>query len=276
MTSHLEQAASRLEDLASHAKDQQAQQLSEKDKQCLKHLRHTNPRDDKARIERTKGGLLQDSYRWILGNPEFQRWRHQPDSTLLWIKGDPGKGKTMLLCGIIDELVQDRSTDECHCRNVAYFFCQATDSRINNATSALRGLIVLLVSQQPALLSHVRVEYDSAGESLFQDANAWDALSRIFTNILQDRDIHATFLVIDALDECVTGLPQLLDLIARQSAASARVKWIVSSRNWPEIEQELESASQKDKLTLELNVESIAAAVEGYIRYKVEQLARKK
>ena len=69
-------------------------------------LRATDPRDDKARIEQTKGGLLKDSYRWILRNADFQRWRHGDDqqSRLLWIKGDPGKGKTMLLCGIIDEL----------------------------------------------------------------------------------------------------------------------------------------------------------------------------
>jgi hypothetical protein len=71
---------------------------------CLRDLRSTDPRDDKKRIEATKGGLLEDSYRWILENPGFQRWRNEQHGQLLWIKGDPGKGKTMLLCGIIDEL----------------------------------------------------------------------------------------------------------------------------------------------------------------------------
>ena len=275
MASHLHQATSHLEQLASHAKGQETQQTSEKDQQCLKDLRLTNPRDDKARIERTKGGLLQDSYRWVLDNPDFQRWRHHPESQLLWIKGDPGKGKTMMLCGIVDELGREGSADAPR-HNVAYFFCQATDSRLNNATAVLRGLIYLLVDQQPFLLSHVRSEYDHAGESLFQDANTWDALTRIFTNIVLDSDLRKTFLVIDALDECVTDLPQLLDLIAHKSSTSSRVKWIVSSRNWPEIEQQLEPASQKDKLSLELNAEAVVAAVEAYIRYKVDQLARQK
>ncbi|KAK3900845.1 hypothetical protein C8A05DRAFT_16895, partial [Staphylotrichum tortipilum] len=68
----------------------------------------------------TKGGLLQDSYRWILDNPEFQQWRDNPKSRLLlWIEGDPGKGKTMLLCGIINELERDSTTDVCY-RNMAY------------------------------------------------------------------------------------------------------------------------------------------------------------
>lgn len=245
------------------------------DQQCLKHLRVTDPRDDKSRIERTKGGLLQDSYRWVLNNPDFQQWRGNPESRLLWIKGDPGKGKTMLLCGIINELERDSTTDVCH-RNVAYFFCQATDSRINNATAVLRGLIYLLLDQQPSLLSHVRSEYDRAGETLFQDANTWDALSRIFTNILRDPSLRKTNFLIDALDECVTDLPQLLDLIAQKSSGYPRVKWIVSSRNWPEIEERLETATEKARLSLELNAQSVTAAVNVYIRHKVLYLSRLK
>ncbi|KJZ70963.1 hypothetical protein HIM_09667 [Hirsutella minnesotensis 3608] len=62
---------------------------------CLKLLRPTDPRDDKRRIEQTNGGLLIDSYRWILDHPEFVRWREDNESRLLWIKGDPGKGKTI-------------------------------------------------------------------------------------------------------------------------------------------------------------------------------------
>ncbi|KAK3946935.1 NACHT domain-containing protein, partial [Pseudoneurospora amorphoporcata] len=252
-------------------------------KQCLKHLRLTDPRDDKVRIERTKGGLLRNLYRWVLNNADYQQWRDDPQHRLLWIKGDPGKGKTMLLCGIIDELCgiineldQGDTANARHC-NVAYFFCQATDSRINNATAVLRGLIYLLSDQQPSILSYVRSEYDRAGEGLFKDANTWDALSRILTNILRDPSLRTTYLVIDALDECVTtDLPQLLDLIAQQSSRSSRVKWIVSSRNSPQIEEQLEIATANLKVSLELNAESVAAAVNAFILYKVNELEGRK
>ena len=55
---------------------------------------------------------------------------------------------------------------------LSYFFCQATDSRINNAAAVLRGLIYLLIDQQLSLVSHVRKKYDDAGKGLFEDANA--------------------------------------------------------------------------------------------------------
>ncbi|RYP75606.1 hypothetical protein DL771_002306 [Monosporascus sp. 5C6A] len=246
-------------------------EIDKRDK-CIQDLHLTDPRDDKKRIEETKGGLLEDSYRWILENPDFQRWRDDEQSQLLWIKGDPGKGKTMLLCGIINELKKPIAETKL----LSYFFCQATDERINNATAVLRGLLYLLVTQQPSLVSHIRKKHDHAGKALFEDVNAWVALSEIFINILQDPSLNSTYLVVDALDECVTDLPKLLDFIVQKSCVSSRVKWIVSSRNWPDIEERLKTVGHKVRLCLELNAESVFTAVSIFIQYKVLRLAQQK
>jgi hypothetical protein len=245
----------------------------EEDQQCIKDLRLTDPRDDKKRIEDTTGGLLENSYRWILKNPDFQRWRDDQESRLLWIKGDPGKGKTMLVCGIINELKNSAVVPGL----MSYFFCQATDSRINNATAVLRGLVYMLVDQQPSLNSHVLKKYNQTGKALFEDANAWVALTEIFVNILQDLSSNTTYLIIDALDECVSDLPKLLNfIVAQQSSASSRVKWIISSRNWPVIEERLANTEYGTRLSLELNAESVSTAVDVFIRHKVLQLAQAK
>ncbi|OCL00979.1 beta transducin-like protein HET-D2Y, partial [Cenococcum geophilum 1.58] len=244
-------------------------QMEKEDKECVQHLRLTDPRDDKMRIEETKGGLLEDSYHWILENSDFQQWRDDQQSRLLWIKGDPGKGKTMLLCGIVNELKKLMAKTDL----LSYFFCQATDSRINNATAVLRGLVYLLVDQQPSLISHIRKKHDQAGKSLFEDANSWVALSDIFKNILQDTNLKTTYLVIDALDECVTDLPKLLDFIVYTSSSSARVKWLLSSRNELHIEQKLRSADEQTRLSLELkeNAEQVSRAVDVYIDDKLSR-----
>jgi hypothetical protein len=259
-----------LQDIHSAIEDQTRQQerrhQDDRDKQSLKDLRETDPRDDKTRIQDTKGGLLRDAYRWILDNDDFQRWRVDSRSQLLWIKGDPGKGKTMLLCGIIDELEKEPRT----C--LSYFFCQATEARLSNATAVLRGLIYLLVEQQPSLISHVRKKHDHAGKQLFEDGNAWEALSKILAAMLNDPSLDGAILVVDALDECKTNRHQLLDLIAKPS----RVKWIVSSRDWPDIEDKLDNLEQKVRLHLELNKDSISKAVDTYIGYEVDRLARRK
>ncbi|KAI9778246.1 MAG: hypothetical protein M1839_008270 [Geoglossum umbratile] len=238
-------------------------QMEKEDKECIQHLRLTDPRDDKKRIEETKGGLLEDSCRWILKNSDYQQWHNDQHCRLLWIKGDPGKGKTMLLCGIVNELKKSMAKADL----LSYFFCQATDSRINNAMAVLRGLVYLLVDQQPSLISHMRKKHDHAGKALFVDANAWVALSEIFTNILQDPSLKSTYLVIDALDECVTDLPKLIDFIVQKSPLSSRVKWIVSSRNDAHIEQRLQLDDSGTRLSLELkeNATQVSRAVDAYI-----------
>ncbi|KAK7192758.1 Vegetative incompatibility protein HET-E-1-like protein 15 [Paraphaeosphaeria sporulosa] len=43
----------------------------------------------------------------------------------------------------------------------AYFFSQATDPRINSATAVLRGLLHMLMSQQPSLVFHIHDSIDS-------------------------------------------------------------------------------------------------------------------
>jgi hypothetical protein len=237
---------------------------------CIQDLHLTDPCDDKKRIEDTKGGLLKDSYRWILENSNFQRWRDDQQSRLLWIKGDPGKGKTMLLCGIVNELKESVAQTDL----LSYFFCQATDSRINNATAVLRGLLYLLVNQQPSLISHIRKKHDHAGKALFEDANAWVALSEIFTNILQDPSLNTTYLVIDALDECAADLPKLLDFMVQKSSIPSRVKWIVSSRNDTNIERRLRLDDSGTRLSLELkeNAQQVSRAVAKYIDYCLSEL----
>ncbi|EJT74642.1 hypothetical protein GGTG_08482 [Gaeumannomyces tritici R3-111a-1] len=116
------------------------------------------------------------------------------EACLLWIKGDPGKGKTMLLCGIINE----RKT-------------------INPG-------ILLNILRRPLLVQ-----------------NSGDA--------------HA-FLVIDALDECTI------------LSTCPRVKWIASSRSFYNIEERLRTAEQISRLSLELNKDSVSAAVKASHLFK--------
>lgn len=240
----------------------QREMIQEKETmECLKHLRATDPRDDKKRIERTKGGFLTDASKWILHHPDFRHWRDNDQSQLLWIKGAPGKGKTMLLIGIVKELeLTSALADNLTAKPavLSYFFCQGSDPRLNSATAVLRGLIYLLVVQQPLLMSHLWKKYDHAGEGLFKDVNAFVALSEVFATMLRDPSITKAYIIVDALDECETDQKQLLSLIAENASASPRVKWIVSSRNRLDIERQLKLDDSGMKICLELTHNAVA------------------
>ncbi|SCO88782.1 related to vegetatible incompatibility protein HET-E-1 [Fusarium oxysporum] len=232
---------------------------------CLKDLYITNPSADKKRIERDKGGLLKDCYNWILYNDNFVQWRDDPEQHLLWIKGDPGKGKTMLLAGLITEL--DKTSPD----GIFYFFCQAARPSHRTASNVLRGVIWFIVSKRPGLKSYVRREYDQAGSNIFTHHNAWYALSGILTAILEDKTSADCIIIIDALDECIEGREKLIGYIS-QCSISCNAKWVISSRNWPEIESQLDATQSQVRLQLELNHASISNAVLKFVDSKIDRL----
>ncbi len=112
----------------------------------------TDPTRQAAHRRHEGCGLVKgSSYNGFLTTRSFQRYLEDDRSTLLWIKGDAGKGKTMLLCGIIDEIeaaicsvLSPGSTV-----SPSYFFCEATDTRLRRSTAALKDVMYLL-SEPPS------------------------------------------------------------------------------------------------------------------------------
>jgi hypothetical protein len=268
--------------------------------QCLRDLRVTDPREDRARIEGDKDRLLRDCYAWILEDASFQRWRTQDRSRLLWIKGDPGKGKTMMTMGVIAELSRTAQRDEIRpsprtvpkmlakmqlkrkqdaaCATkpplLAYFFCQSTRPELNNAASVLRGLLYLLIAQREELVRHVQRRYETVGRQLFKGPNAVYALREILSDMLNDASLPPTYLLVDALDECTSGLSELLYIVSDTSLRRGlQVKWLVTSRNIPKIERYLQPDLLGVKVSLEVKAIHVSKAVAVFVEYKVRRLA---
>lgn len=195
------------------------------------------------------------------------------DTRLLWIKGGPGKGKTMLMIALVAELSK-RLASEPKQGVLSYFFCQSTDNRLNNAISVLRGLIYLLIVGKRTPIEPLREEYDVRGKQLFDGKNAFFALRRILLEMLRDSSLTRVYLLIDALDECDYGLSELLGLTADPDFGSLKkIKWLVASRNESFIEAKLRPNSFRVNLSLELNSSYIALAVQKFIDSKVQELA---
>ncbi|KAJ5950023.1 hypothetical protein N7454_001607, partial [Penicillium verhagenii] len=271
---HHEQDSMTLKDIQASMQNQALEQKDFQEKgandQCLRDLRITDPSVDIERIEHSKGFLLTESYAWVLSHPHFIDWRCNQATRLLWIRGGPGKGKTMLMIGIAKELRSSAYAVESSM--LSFFFCQETDANINNATAVLRGLIYQILCQNPSLMSHLREHYDKAGHKLFEGPNAYFSLRSIFMDIISDSRLENVYLMIDALDECLSGLNDLLRLIVETLSRPCRVKWILSSRHEPTIERVLHSQGKFD-LHLEKNVEGhVSRAVEAFVDHKMSLL----
>jgi hypothetical protein len=212
--------------------------------------------------------LLPGSYNWIFDNPDFELWCDSPNGQLLWISGDTGKGKTMLLCGITNELgVSALAT-----YRLAYFFFQAADSHMNTATAALRGLLYMVVQQQPRLRVHVTERYFDIRSSLFGDTYSFKSIMEAFTAVIQNPEFQLTYLIIDGLDQCMVDRQSLLDFVIH-STKSFRVSWIVSSCDSPSIQEQQEPWFHQVRFDAESNANFVTASLQSFIGYKVSMLA---
>ncbi|EAQ87577.1 hypothetical protein CHGG_04196 [Chaetomium globosum CBS 148.51] len=250
---------------------------------CRKDLRVVDPQHDMERIEKSKDELLDDAYKWILRTPEYEAFTNWDDSgsdrplrRLLWIKGHAGTGKTMLIIGLIRQLSHQPVALS---PALSFFFCQGTDTALNNATAVLRSLIWLLL-QQPYLISHLLQKYKESGADLFRDQNAFIALSEAFRNMLKDPKLSPVYLAVDALDECAQGRPDLIHLISTSLNLSQKVRWLLSSRPEVDLLAELKdpgtNSADASKSLVELDTQRLKDPVNTFIDHKLITLRCRK
>ena len=250
---------------------------NEANNQCMRAWHLTDPRDDRERILSTKDPLLDGSCTWLFEDPAFTRWQSDDECRILWIHGDAGKGKTMMMMAAIDEItrrVQSRADSEM----LSYFFCQNTIQELNTATAIIRGLIYHLVMQKPELVHHLRKDYDRQGSKMFEGVNAIHTLWRTLSEVLKDPVVSKVYLLVDALDESdADSTATFLKLLTTTTSKPwHKVRWIISSRNELGITETLRCAGVAHNTSLELNSVHVARAVESFIEIKVGHLATRK
>ena len=239
-------------------------------------------------IANKKDKLLETTDSWLLTDPTYVKWLKDDRSSVLWLHGDPGKGKTMLVIALIDEFSKKIQLEE-SASNVAllYFFCDNQDDRRKNASLILRGLIYQILCQHPGLAIYLRNEYEKQREQLFSSRNSLQTLWRIFHSIVEYSNLTQIFIIIDALDECDMEtmemfLVHLEPYVAVQENdldhgiqkdSNGPIKWLLTSRNDLSIKQPLTGSLE---ISLEENSSHVDEAVRKFIDIKVKQLTRVK
>ncbi len=227
---------------------------------------------DEKIIEDSKDGLLEDACSWIFNDPAFLKWWNHKDSKMLWIQGDPGKGK-ILVMALIREICLRLNLNPGSCL-LFYFFCQNTIPESNTTISIVRGLITLLLRGNETLIHYLQRRYDYAGRQLFEGKNALFTLLDVLLDMLKDSSNPRIYLIIDALDECDATIKTLLKWIDQKKITLAhKVKWIVTSRNEVAFQNYFQSSGELHTI-LELNALHVSRAVDYFILCRVDKLSR--
>lgn len=167
---------------------------------CLRALDCPDAGAMKTEIHSADGVIL-ECIEWIFQDDRFLKWKEPGENSVLWINGSPGKGKTRMATGIVDNLLKE--TDNSTVNGIAgFFFCQSTDDRLNNAVGVLKGIIRSLIEQRPLTVEHLHRHWIDEEQKFDMDFNQIAPLWTVLKRIVNDHGHLVTHVVIDAIDEC--------------------------------------------------------------------------
>ncbi|CZR43810.1 uncharacterized protein FPRO_07273 [Fusarium proliferatum ET1] len=143
---------------------------------------------------------IKETCTWMLQEAEYLLWLESPSSSVLWISGDPGCGKTTLAAFLIDSINQRPEMQNADFIMI-YFFFDGNIAAQLNGTALVSALIHQLLQAKPTL-APLAEKYLKQNPSKF--GLSLHTLCEIFKAIVLGPEMKPfrVICVVDALDEC--------------------------------------------------------------------------
>lgn len=142
---------------------------------------------------------VKGTFHWILDHPLFAAWSKATESSILWLTGHPGSGKTTMSSFLAKHLQQQDSTTAEARRVVCVYFCDDKINKQKDAKGILLGVIFQIIRRHRSLIRYVRRSFELQGASLVQSLAA---LWKLFLDLIKDPKSEVIYVILDALDEC--------------------------------------------------------------------------
>ncbi|KAL3417967.1 PFS domain-containing protein [Phlyctema vagabunda] len=181
--------------------------------------------------------------RWFLAKPEYISWHdvaQQPShGGFLWIKGNPGTGKSTLMKLLFEKAKANAKSDPSQI-TLSFFFLARGTVEEKSSTGLYRSLLHQLFEMAKDLRD--TVEWMTADGARVVQRNGWhgEALKQTLTYAVQKLGSRSLTIFVDALDECDKS--QAADMISFfeelcdcAKEAHVRLQVCFSSRHYPTI-----------------------------------------
>ena len=247
-------------------KEQQQRHQTDEESKCLQALCTSTYEDHKDRNPpRVPGTCL-----WFLKHQRYGDWLACDSSDLLWVTADPGCGKSVLSRSLIDHELQSGPS-----RTTCYFFFKDIGEQ-RSATNAISALLHQLCTQNHSVLQQIVRVYQSNGNQL---TLSFSWLWKTFLAATSRSEAGEIVCILDALDECekqdrLTLIESLNDFYTTRSGLAGRVKFLVTSRPYYEIEDRFDELVIR--LTGEDESEQIGKEINLVIKDRVPKIAARK
>lgn len=219
-------------------------------------LRPTEYNLDGSEYRKHLASHLANTGEWLPRLDGYKTWHDSPDHGLLWIRGVPGSGKSVIAATLAHRLSQE------HVPVLFFFFRQIIDAN-HRPTNLLRDWLDQILLYSPPLQSTLKEHIDNR-RSL--DSVSMDELWRLLRTALAS--VPLTYCVVDALDE----MDQYNDEFVRSLAdlgqwRPSTVKVLMTSRPVVSVETPMRGISCID---IRMEEDLIDVDIATYVRHCLE------
>ncbi|SPO04700.1 uncharacterized protein DNG_07385 [Cephalotrichum gorgonifer] len=222
---------------------------------------------------------VEGSCQWIDGREEFEEWRDSANSlpydhfddgvtadnniSILWVRADPGTGKTHLASYVISEL-QDFQL-EC-----AYYYFHDGNKTSGTLGGLLRSLAYQMSVSNAAIRERI-LELCREGSTFDKDdpRSIWNKVFK--KGIFHTRILTTQYWVIDALDEC-TKYQELFSILRREKL-NFPLRILLTSRKIPDIQRLTRPLEATCTISvMDIPIKDSVSDIERYINSRIENL----
>ena len=211
--------------------------------------------------------------KWLLEDPLYAKWHKGSTSSLLWLHGKVGAGKSTLVSIVIEDA--KRRFEAGQSPPPVFFYCSrdAAEPQRSDPAAIFSSIVRQLSCTEPGLplLSPVIEIYERKGQGFSSQGLQIEESRDLITRLIEYYPM--TTIVIDALDECDPEKRELLlDTIESllQDSSLGLLKVFLSSRDDQDI-----SCTLREYPNLDLVSSRNSADIEAFVREETDRLVRK-
>ncbi|KAF5624688.1 ankyrin repeat-containing protein [Fusarium tjaetaba] len=214
-------------------------------------------------------GRVDGTGEWLLSHEVYATWRQSDTSTLLWLNGIPGAGKTKLSSRVIDDLLTTLPTETEKNTGFAYFYCDRNRADHNEPVAIMRSIVRQLCAPRGdhSIESCIEEQYLKRKVKGFSsDRLVAEECKKLLLQLAAG--YSSIYIVVDGLDECDRGTRHILmDLLDEMMAKFEQsIKIYIASRT----DQDLRKRYHKGT-HLEVTANDNQADIEKFVLNKMDQ-----
>ncbi|KAF2235084.1 hypothetical protein EV356DRAFT_135445 [Viridothelium virens] len=217
-------------------------------------------------------GVLAGTGQWLLSDPVFKEWKNESASSILWLHGIPGSGKSKLVSIVIEDAWRTfRAGDS---PQPVFFYCSRNPAE--PARSDPEAILASLARQlsclepgRPLMRPTVNLFKKKEEEGFASGSLQLDDSRTLILQLIKQYPL--TTIIIDAVDECDPQKRREFLRILEQilQNASSLVKMFISSRNDQDIVLLL-----KDYPNLEIDSRKNSNDIARFVEDQTKQLIK--